>query len=30
MEDCFTISDIEIKHKFPFKIKNPMMFQRGR
>ena len=30
LSDCFTISDIEIKFKFPFKLKNPMMFLRGR
>lgn len=30
LSDCFTISDIEIKFKFPFKMKNPMMFLRGR
>ena len=30
LDDCFTISDIEIKYKFPLRLKNPMMFMQGR
>jgi hypothetical protein len=30
LEDCFTISDIEIKYKFPLKFKNPIVFMKGR
>ena len=30
LDGCFTISDIEIKYKFPFRLKNPLMFTRGR